>query len=110
VISGEVWRGSSTTAGRRQPRRRHYRRHHLFRAELDAACKELARVVRPSGTLVVGIGDPGAMAKMPFTAYGFTLRPVTDVIAALERSGFTVERRELPNPPIPHHLLIARLT
>ncbi|MEV0298384.1 methyltransferase domain-containing protein [Nocardia sp. NPDC050710] len=79
-----------------------------FVPELDAACAELARVVRPGGRLVIGIGDPDAMAKMPFTAYGFTLRPVPEVIAALERAGCTVEHRQLANPPIPHHLLIAR--
>ncbi|MFX0573416.1 class I SAM-dependent methyltransferase [Nocardia nepalensis] len=79
-----------------------------FVPDLDAACKELVRVVRPGGSLVVGIGDPDAMAKLPFTAYGFTLRPVAEVIAALERAGSTVDHRQLPNPPIPHHLLVAR--
>src|SRR5262245_58322840 len=43
---------------------------------LDTACAELARVLRPGGRAVVGIGDPEAMAGMPFTSYGFTLRPV----------------------------------
>ncbi|MEU3015718.1 methyltransferase domain-containing protein [Nocardia asteroides] len=79
-----------------------------FLADLPAACAELARVLRPGGTAVVGIGDPDAMAKMPFTPYGFTLRPVAEVIAALADAGFTVEQRTLPNPPLPHHLLIAR--
>ncbi|GAD85018.1 methyltransferase domain-containing protein [Nocardia asteroides NBRC 15531] len=79
-----------------------------FLDDLPAACAELARVLRPGGTAVVGIGDPDAMAKMPFTPYGFTLRPVAEVIAALASAGFTVEQRTLPNPPLPHHLLIAR--
>ncbi|WP_345494068.1 class I SAM-dependent methyltransferase [Nocardia callitridis] len=78
-----------------------------FVQDLDAAATELARVVRPGGRLVVGIGDPEAMAKAPFTEYGFTLRPVAEVRAALERAGCAVEQRELPNTPIPHHLLIA---
>lgn len=78
-----------------------------FVPELDAVCAELTRVVRPGGRLVIGIGDPDAMAKLPFTAYGFSLRPVADVIAALEKSGCAVTHRQLPNPPIPHHLLIA---
>ncbi|MEV6136290.1 hypothetical protein AB0L63_09545 [Nocardia sp. NPDC051990] len=52
-------------------------------------------------------GDPDAMAKMPFTAHGFTLRPVAEVIAALEGAGCTVDNRQAPNPPIPHHLLVA---
>lgn len=78
-----------------------------FVPDLDAVCAELARVVRPGGRVVIGIGDPDTMAKMPFTPYGFTLRPVADVIAALEKSGCAVEHQQLPNPPIPHHLLIA---
>jgi ubiquinone/menaquinone biosynthesis C-methylase UbiE len=79
-----------------------------FVPDLDAACVELARVVRPGGRLVIGISDADAMKKMPFTAYGFTLRPVDEVIAALERAGCTVEHQQLPNPAIPHHLLVAR--
>ncbi|WP_194832506.1 class I SAM-dependent methyltransferase [Nocardia sp. XZ_19_369] len=79
-----------------------------FVPELDAVCTELARVIRPGGRLVIGIGEPDAMAKLPFTRYGFTLRPVADVIAALEKSGCVVTHEQLPNPPIPHHLLIAQ--
>ncbi|UGT52657.1 methyltransferase domain-containing protein [Nocardia asteroides] len=79
-----------------------------FLDDLPAACAELARVLKPGGAVVVGIGDPAAMAKMPFTPYGFTLRPVDDVVAALTAAGLTVTQRSLPNPPIPHHLLIAR--
>jgi SAM-dependent methyltransferase len=78
-----------------------------FVPDLRAACAELARVVRPGGRLVVGIGDPDAMAKLPFTPYGFTLRPVPEVIAALEQAGCQVEHRRLANTPIPHHLLVA---
>ncbi|MFD3509954.1 class I SAM-dependent methyltransferase [Nocardia sp. NPDC058666] len=78
-----------------------------FLDDLPAACAELARVLRQGGTAVIGIGDPEAMGKMPFTPYGFTLRPVAEVTAALTAAGLTVEQRTLPNPPIPHHLLIA---
>ncbi|APE32662.1 SAM-dependent methyltransferase [Nocardia mangyaensis] len=79
-----------------------------FLDDLPAACAELARVLRSGGTAVVGIGDPEAMAKMPFTPYGFTLRPVDEVVEALSAAGLTVERRALANPPLPHHLLVAR--
>jgi ubiquinone/menaquinone biosynthesis C-methylase UbiE len=41
-----------------------------FVKDLDAACAELARVIRPGGRAVVGIGDPQAMARMPFTPTG----------------------------------------
>ncbi|MVU76178.1 methyltransferase domain-containing protein [Nocardia sp. ET3-3] len=79
-----------------------------FVPDLDAVCTELARVLKPKGRLVIGIGDPDAMARMPFAPYGFTLRPVGEVIAAMERAGFTVERRDLPHKPIPGRLLIGR--
>ncbi|MEU8895192.1 class I SAM-dependent methyltransferase [Nocardia sp. NPDC048505] len=78
-----------------------------FVADLDAACAELTRAVRPGGAVVIGIGDPDAMAKMPFTPYGFTLRPVDEVRAALERAGCTVRHEQLPGRPIPAHLLVA---
>ncbi len=81
-----------------------------FVADLDRACTELARVLRPKGRLVIGIGDPEAMAKMPFTSHGFTLRPVSDVLAALRNSGFTVEDKPLRNGAVPFHLLLARPT
>lgn len=79
-----------------------------FVADLDAACAELARVLRRGGRAVLGIGDPDAMARLPFTAYGFTLRPITEIVAALNSAGFTnVEDRRLDEVAIPHHLLIA---
>jgi SAM-dependent methyltransferase len=79
-----------------------------FVADLDAACRELARVLRPAGRVVVGIGDPEAMARLPFTPYGFTLRPVDEVIASLGRAGLDlIERQTLEDLAIPHHLLVA---
>jgi SAM-dependent methyltransferase len=78
-----------------------------FVADLDKACSELARVLRPGGRLVVGIGDPDAMARLPFTDYGFILRPVDDVIAALRQAGFDVtDHQHLDDIAIPHHLLV----
>lgn len=79
-----------------------------FVDDLNTACDELVRVLRPGGRAVVLIGDPAAMAKMPFTAYRFVLRPVAEVIAALERTGCAVEHRTDRRPPIPAHLLIAQ--
>lgn len=79
-----------------------------FVAELDLACAELARVLRPNGRVVIGIGDPDAMASLPFTAHGFRLRPVAELADALERVGLTVEHRALQRKPLPGHLLIGR--
>ncbi|MEV5652216.1 methyltransferase domain-containing protein [Nocardia sp. NPDC052254] len=79
-----------------------------FVDELDRVCAELARVLRPAGRVVIGIGDPEAMARMPFTANGFRLRPVAGVSAALERAGLAVEHRVVDRRPIPAHLVIGR--
>jgi SAM-dependent methyltransferase len=80
-----------------------------FVPDLDTACAELARVLRPGGRAVLGIGDPEAMARLPFASYGFTLRPITDVAAALQNSGFEIgQQRRLDDVAIPHHLLIAQ--
>ena len=58
-----------------------------FIAELDRAFRELARTLKPSGGLVVGVGDPAEMARAPFTAYGFRLRPVEEIVAVAEIAG-----------------------
>jgi arsenite methyltransferase len=79
-----------------------------FISELEAACAELARVLRPGGRAVVGIGDPEVMARAPFTPYGFTLRPVAEIVAALEQSGLTVEHHRLDDKPIPRYTIVGR--
>jgi arsenite methyltransferase len=77
-----------------------------FITELDAACTELARVLRPGGRAVIGIGDPDVMARLPFTPHGFTLRPVGEIAAALQNSGLRVEQRRIDEKPMPRHLFI----
>ncbi len=80
-----------------------------FVTDLDAACTELARVLRPGGRAVLGVGDPDAMARLPFTAYGFTLRPIAEIVASLRRAGLeNVEQRRLNDVAIPHHVLVAQ--
>jgi ubiquinone/menaquinone biosynthesis C-methylase UbiE len=79
-----------------------------FITELDAACAELARVLRPGGRAVIGIGDPDVMAQLPFTSRGFTIRPVGEIAAALQNSGLQVEQRRIDDKPIPRHLFVGR--
>ncbi|MRH89848.1 methyltransferase domain-containing protein [Nocardia sp. SYP-A9097] len=79
-----------------------------FVPELDRVCAEFARVLSPRGRVAIGIGDPDGMAKMPFTQFGFRLRPVAEVVAALEAAGLVVEDRVVQHKPIPGHILIAR--
>lgn len=77
-----------------------------FVTDLAAVCGELARVLRPGGRAVVGIGDPDVMAQLPVTRYGFTLRPVAEIAAALQDAGLRVEQRRIDGKPLPRYLVI----
>jgi arsenite methyltransferase len=80
-----------------------------FIDDLAPAFAELARVLRPSGRMVLGIGDPARMAKMPFTKHQFRLRPVDHITATLDNAGFqTTEDRRLGDGDEAFHLLICR--
>ena len=81
-----------------------------FIAELDRAFNELARVVANAGRIVVGLADPDAMAKMPFTGHGFHLRSVPEVIDTLRGAGLEVEHRRINQGDGAPHLLIATPT
>jgi arsenite methyltransferase len=79
-----------------------------FVEQLDVALAELARVVRPGGRLVIEVGDPEAMAAMPFTRHGFRLRPISELVGLLATSGFTDIREErVGTGAQPPHVLIA---
>lgn len=79
-----------------------------FVADLEGAFREIARVLRPSGRAVIGLADPKAMASMPFTAYGFRIRPVDEVVEVLNRAGLPAIRHErFGNGDEAYHLLIA---
>jgi ubiquinone/menaquinone biosynthesis C-methylase UbiE len=62
-----------------------------FIPELDRMFAELARVITSTGRVVVGIGDPQMMARMPMTVYGYRLRPVDDVVAVAKAAGLEVQ-------------------
>ena len=79
-----------------------------FVPDLDRAFDELRRVLRISGRLVIGIGDPNAMSELAFTAHGFRLRPVDEISAALNRAGLAVIDHLLARTSrIGSHVLIA---
>ncbi|MDG3009220.1 class I SAM-dependent methyltransferase [Rhodococcus sp. D2-41] len=86
-----------------------------FLPDLGRAAAELTRVLRRGGRLVIGVGDPEAMAAMPFIRalpferHGFRLRPVAEVDAALEAAGLTViDHRRAGDGDRAPHLLVAR--
>ncbi len=62
-----------------------------FIHELNVAFAELARVTKRSGRVVIGLGDPDAMAGSPMSAHNFRLRSVPEVINLLQDAGLTVE-------------------
>lgn len=82
-----------------------------FLPDLDLGLMELARVLRNPGRAVIGLGDPRAMAKMAVTAYGFQLRPVSEVVDSLLSVGLTVEEdRRVGDGEDALHLLVATPT
>ena len=79
-----------------------------FIRDLAPALAELARTLAAAGTGVLGIGDPEWMAALPVTRHNFTLRPVPDVVAALESAGLAVDTQTLSRGPASYHLLVCR--
>jgi arsenite methyltransferase len=78
-----------------------------FVDDLGAALREMARVLRPEGRFVIGIGDPDAMAGMSFTAHGFTLRPVAELESGIAEAGLDlVDHRRVEGGGVPGHLLV----
>lgn len=80
-----------------------------FVEDLSPALAELRRVLAPAGSGVLGIADPEWMAQQAITKHNFTLRPVTDLRAALTAAGLLVEQRTIQGSR-PFHLLVCRPT
>lgn len=79
-----------------------------FVEDLGTALRELARAVRPGGRVVVGVGDPEAMAQMPFTAHGFRLRSIPDLEAEVAAAGLRlVDHRRVGGGKVLSHRLVA---
>jgi arsenite methyltransferase len=75
----------------------------------DDAFPELARMLSPAGRLVLGFGDPMAMAREPVTAHGFRIRPLAEVQAALTGAGLALtDHRRVGSGPDAFHLLVAQ--
>lgn len=80
-----------------------------FVAELDRAFAEVARVVKPGGRFVLGVGDPDMMRDLPFTKHGFRIRPIEELTAGLDAAGLPVkEHRRVGDTERAFHLLVAR--
>ncbi len=77
----------------------------------DSVFAELTRVLSPTGRLVLGLGDPDAMAREPVTVHGFRIRPLAEVQSAFTGAGLTfVDHRRVGDGPDAFHLLVAQST
>jgi len=80
-----------------------------FITDLASAFKECARVLKPSGQLVVGIGDPDAMAGRPIHAHGLQVRSLAEVSHALLDAGLELDQhRRVGTDEGVFHLLVAQ--
>ena len=81
-----------------------------FIPELDRAFSELARIIARRGKVVVGIGDPQMMARIPTTPFGFMIRPVDEVVAVATSAGLVLqEHRRAGHGEEAAHLLVFTL-
>lgn len=79
-----------------------------FIDDLPAAFADLARVLRPGGRAVLGLGDPAAMTRLPFTRYEFRLRPIPEVTGYLHAAGFNVSDQPAGDLLLGSRLLIGQ--
>jgi ubiquinone/menaquinone biosynthesis C-methylase UbiE len=80
-----------------------------FIPDLAAALDECARVLRPSGQLVIGLGDPQNMARNPLTAHGFLVRSLDEITSALRAAHLEVDKHVLVGTgERAFHLLVAQ--
>ncbi|MEV6447246.1 class I SAM-dependent methyltransferase [Amycolatopsis sp. NPDC051716] len=80
-----------------------------FIDDLAGAFAEVARVLRPGGRFVLGIGDPDLMSRAPMlTDNGFRIRPVAELESALDGAGLPLRNHErVAHRGLGFHLLVS---
>ncbi|MEV6830779.1 class I SAM-dependent methyltransferase [Amycolatopsis sp. NPDC051102] len=80
-----------------------------FVDDLAAAFAEVARVLRPGGRFVLGIGDPDLMGRSRMlTDNGFRIRPVAELESVLATAGLSLRRHErFAHGGLGFHLLVS---
>jgi SAM-dependent methyltransferase len=77
----------------------------------DEAFAGLAGMLSRTGRLVLGLGDPAAMAREPVTVHGFRIRPLPEVLSLCDAAGLTlVDHHRVGSGPGAFHLLVAQPT
>lgn len=70
-----------------------------FWPDVDAGLRELARVLRPGATLVLGINAPEALIEAGFAARGLNTLSPDELAARMRNTGFADARgRRMPDP------------
>lgn len=76
--------------------------------DLPPSLVEVRRVLTSGGRLVVGVGDPGFMERLPIAAHGPILRPVAAIIEAVTAAGFVIDdHRRLDDTDDAFHVISA---
>lgn len=65
-----------------------------FLDELEAACREIARVMKPGALLTLLFHTSAAHAASAFPTDIYSFRELADVVASLEAAGLNIVRRE----------------